>query len=115
VARGQTVAGRRSIPGAGDPLRRLAGKKASETTQESIRILKQRGEYDSLRAAVDKSRYGLREQKSTNLCASALEDVAVHYAIFFAIVTDPSVDGDPAVILTAQDQADIVAFMKLLD
>jgi cytochrome c peroxidase len=47
--------------------------------------------------------------------AKTLEDVAAHYAIFFAIVTDPSVDGDPAVILTAQDQADMVAFMKLLD
>jgi cytochrome c peroxidase len=47
--------------------------------------------------------------------AKTLEDVAAHYAIFFAIVTDPSVDGDPAVILTAQDQADMVAFMKLLN
>jgi hypothetical protein len=47
--------------------------------------------------------------------AKTLEDVAAHYAIFFAIVTDPLVDGDPAVILTAQDQADMVAFMKLLD
>jgi Di-haem cytochrome c peroxidase len=47
--------------------------------------------------------------------AKTLEDVAAHYAIFFAIVTDPSVDGDPAVILTPQDQADMVAFMKLLN
>jgi cytochrome c1 len=29
-------------------------------------------------------------------------------------VTDPSVDGDPPVILTEQDQADIIAFLKLL-
>jgi len=31
-----------------------------------------------------------------------------------AIVSDPSVDGDPAIDLTNQDQKDIIAFMKLL-
>ena len=46
--------------------------------------------------------------------AKTLEDVMQHYAQFFAIVTDPSVDGDPAVILTERDQKDIIAFMKLL-
>src|SRR4029450_3907886 len=44
-------AGRALSPGAGDPLGWLASKTASATTQESIRILKQRGEYESLRAA----------------------------------------------------------------
>ena len=45
--------------------------------------------------------------------AKTLEDVMAHYAIFFAIVTPPP--GVPgSVRLTAQDQADIVAFMKLL-
>jgi cytochrome c peroxidase len=46
--------------------------------------------------------------------AKMLEDVLRHYAQFFAIVTDPSIDGDPPLILTEQDQADIIAFLKLL-
>lgn len=46
--------------------------------------------------------------------AKTLEDVLRHYAQFFAIVTDPSIDGDPPLILTERDQADIIAFMKLL-
>jgi len=29
-------------------------------------------------------------------------------------VTDPMIDGDPAIDLTEQDQQDIIAFMKLL-
>jgi hypothetical protein len=33
---------------------------------------------------------------------------------FFTIATDPSFDGNPTVILTEQDQADIIAFLKLL-
>ena len=50
--------------------------------------------------------------------AKTLADVAEHYATFFSIVTDP--DGpagpaQPAVVLTPQDQADIVAYMKLLE
>lgn len=36
-----------------------------------------------------------------------LEDVAAHYAQFFLLIPDP-------VVLTAQDQADIVAYLKLL-
>jgi cytochrome c peroxidase len=39
--------------------------------------------------------------------AKTLEDVAAHYAQFFLMIPDP-------VVLTAQDQADIVAYMKLL-
>lgn len=46
--------------------------------------------------------------------AKTLEDVARHYAQFFKTVTDPSVDGDPPIIVTEEDQADIVAFLKLL-
>ena len=46
--------------------------------------------------------------------AKTLEHVLRHYAQFFAIVTDPSIDGDPPLILTEQDQADIIAFLKLL-
>lgn len=41
--------------------------------------------------------------------AKTLEDVAAHYALFFNVVTGG------AIVLDAQDQADIVAFMKLLD
>ena len=46
--------------------------------------------------------------------AKTLEDVLRHYARFFALVTDPAIDGDPAIDLTEQDQQDIIAFMKLL-
>ncbi len=48
--------------------------------------------------------------------AKTLEDVAAHYALFFAIVSDPDGHGpaDPLLILNEQDQADMVAFMKLL-
>jgi cytochrome c peroxidase len=41
--------------------------------------------------------------------AKTLEDVAAHYARFFSFVTGG------AIVLTAQDQADIVAFLTLLD
>jgi cytochrome c peroxidase len=49
--------------------------------------------------------------------AKTLEDVAAHYALFFAIVTDPDGPGpEPSgIILTEQDQGDLVAFMKLLN
>ena len=46
--------------------------------------------------------------------AKTLEDVMLHYKKFFAAVTDPLVDGDPAIDLTDQDQKDIIAFLKLL-
>ena len=46
--------------------------------------------------------------------AKTLEDVMLHYKKFFAAVTDPVVDGDPAIDLTDQDQKDIIAFLKLL-
>jgi hypothetical protein len=51
-----------------------------------------------------------------NNSAKTLEAVAAHYTTFFAIVTD--IDGPgpepPGIILTAQDRADMVAYMKLL-
>jgi hypothetical protein len=40
--------------------------------------------------------------------AKTLEDVVRHYALFFSIVTNNTI------VLSEQDQADIVAFMKLL-
>jgi cytochrome c peroxidase len=47
--------------------------------------------------------------------AKTLEEMVEHYAQFFEITTDPSLDGDPTLILTEQDKADIVAFLKLLN
>jgi cytochrome c peroxidase len=46
--------------------------------------------------------------------AQTIEDAMLHYKKFFAIVTDPAVDGDAAIDLTDQDQKDIIAFMRLL-
>jgi cytochrome c peroxidase len=48
--------------------------------------------------------------------AQTLEEVAQHYAKFFALVTDPDGPGpaEPQLVLTEQDQADIVAFLRLL-
>jgi cytochrome c peroxidase len=46
--------------------------------------------------------------------AKTLEDVMLHYKKFFAIVTDPAIDGDPPIDLTEQDQKDIIAFLELL-
>jgi cytochrome c peroxidase len=46
--------------------------------------------------------------------AKTLEDVARHYKTFFEIATGPDFDGDPPIVLTEEDQADIVAFLKLL-
>src|SRR5262245_28540121 len=50
--------------------------------------------------------------------AKTLEDVAKHYRQFFAVVTDfdgPDGPLPPLIVLTDQDLADIVAFLKLLD
>ena len=41
--------------------------------------------------------------------ARTLEDTAAHYALFFRVVTAGFIN------LTAQDQRDMVAYMKLLD
>jgi cytochrome c peroxidase len=48
--------------------------------------------------------------------AKTLEEVVEHYARFFEIVTDPDDDGPepPGIVLTDQDQSDIVAYLKLL-
>lgn len=43
-----------------------------------------------------------------------LEDVIEHYATFFAIATDTNIDGDPPLIFTPQDKADLLAYLKLL-
>ena len=43
-----------------------------------------------------------------------LPEVMDHYADFFFIATDVNIDGDPPLVLTAQDKADVVAFLELL-
>ena len=48
--------------------------------------------------------------------AKTLEAVAAHYTRFFKFVTDGlGPGGGPLIALTPQDEADIVAFLKLLD
>ena len=47
--------------------------------------------------------------------AKTLEDLMAHYARFFAVVTTPPGGGPPRLVLTEQDQADAVAYLKLLD
>ena len=49
-----------------------------------------------------------------NNSAKTLEDVVNHYASFFAFATDCFVDGDPPLVMTAGDKADLLAFLKLL-
>jgi cytochrome c peroxidase len=48
--------------------------------------------------------------------AKTLEDMAAHYNLFFSVTSDPDGPGPlpPVLSLTPQDQADIVAYMKLL-
>ena len=48
--------------------------------------------------------------------AKTLADVAAHYNLFFTLTSDPDGPGpmEPVLTLTPQDQADIVAYMKLL-
>lgn len=46
--------------------------------------------------------------------AKTLEQLLDHYALFFAIATDCNIDGDPPLVMTAGDKADLLAFLKLL-
>jgi cytochrome c peroxidase len=46
--------------------------------------------------------------------ASTLADVVEHYAKFFAIISTAPGGAAPALVLSEQDKADIVAYMKLL-
>ena len=47
--------------------------------------------------------------------AKTLEELMAHYAKFFAVVTTPPGGGPPRLVLTEQDQADVVAYLKLLE
>ena len=46
--------------------------------------------------------------------AKTLEELMAYYARFFAVVTTPPGGGPPRIVLTEQDQADVVAYLKLL-
>jgi cytochrome c peroxidase len=46
--------------------------------------------------------------------AKSLEAVIEHYALFFLVATDCNIDGDPPLVFTNQDKADLLAFLKLL-
>ena len=46
--------------------------------------------------------------------AKTLEDVLRHYTLFFIIATPVVFPGAAPTVLTEQDQADIIAFLKLL-
>lgn len=46
--------------------------------------------------------------------AKTLEDVLAHYRLFFIIATPAVFPGAPPIVLTDQDMADIIAFLKLL-
>jgi len=46
--------------------------------------------------------------------ARTLEDVVEHYRTFFIIATPVAIPGAPPIVLTEQDMADIIAFLKLL-
>lgn len=47
--------------------------------------------------------------------AKTLEDLAEHYKKFFIALSTPPGGGEPGIVLTDQDKADIVAYLKLLN
>ena len=47
--------------------------------------------------------------------AKSLEELVAHYKQFFIVVSTPPGGGDPTIVLTDQDMADIVAYLKLLE
>lgn len=77
------------------------------------------GTFDNVNAFKIPTLWGIRRTAPYfhDNSAKTLEAVAAHYALFFSIVTDPDGPGPatPLIVLTPQDQADIVAYMKLLE
>lgn len=73
--------------------------------------------FDSVNAFKIPSLWGVRHTAPYfhDNSAKTLEDLVAHYARFFALVTTPPGGGDPALVLTEQDQADIVTYLKLLN
>jgi cytochrome c peroxidase len=77
------------------------------------------GSFDNVNAFKISPLWGIRRTAPYfhDNSAKTLEAVAAHYALFFSIITDPDGPGPlaPLIALTPQDQADIVAYMKLLE
>ena len=82
-------------------------------------IGREAGTFDNVNAFKISPLWGIRRTAPYfhDNSAKTLEAVAAHYALFFSIITDPDGPGpaQPLVVLTPQDQADIVAYMKLLE
>jgi hypothetical protein len=80
---------------------------------------KETGTFDHVNAFKISPLWGIRRTAPYfhDNSAKTLEAVAAHYALFFSIITDRDGPGPlpPLVVLTPQDQADIVAYMKLLE
>jgi cytochrome c peroxidase len=49
-----------------------------------------------------------------NSGAKTLEAVLDHYELFFIIATPAAIPGAPPIVITPQDKADVIAFLKLL-
>jgi cytochrome c peroxidase len=47
--------------------------------------------------------------------AKSLEELVEHYKQFFIVVSTPPAGGDPTIVLSDQEMADIVAYLKLLE
>ena len=73
--------------------------------------------FDSVNAFKIPSLWGVRRTAPYfhDNSAKTLEAVAAHYARFFAVISTPRGEGPPALVLTEQDLADIVAYLRLLD
>lgn len=73
--------------------------------------------FDSVNAFKIPSLWGVRRTAPYfhDNSARTLKDVMAHYAKFFAIVTTPAGGGPPQIVLTPQDQADIISYLKLLE
>jgi cytochrome c peroxidase len=73
--------------------------------------------FDNLNAFKIPSLWGVRRTAPYfhDNSAKTLEDVAKHYDRFFAIVFGIPTNGPPPFFFTAQEQADMVAYMKLLN
>jgi cytochrome c peroxidase len=73
--------------------------------------------FDSLNAFKIPSLWGVRNTAPYfhDNSAKTLEDLAEHYKQFFIVISTPAGGGDPTLVLTDQDKADIVAYLKLLD
>ena len=81
-------------------------------------IGKESGQFDNVNAFKIPTLWGVSRTAPYfhDNSARTLEDVVAHYNKFFEVASDPDGPGPqgPLVVLTLDDQADIVAYMKLL-